>query len=70
MFLCVYTYSVAFGLFTFCPSWLCSFDAAVALSVCIQSSSDEEGGSKRNKKKYTVFNEKTDMGNPVFEVGM
>ncbi|KAF7153831.1 hypothetical protein RHSIM_Rhsim01G0063200 [Rhododendron simsii] len=35
-----------------------------------QSSSDEEGGSKRDKKKYTVFNEKTEMGNPVFEVGM
>ncbi|KAF7147202.1 hypothetical protein RHSIM_Rhsim03G0174600 [Rhododendron simsii] len=34
------------------------------------SSSDEEGGSRKQERKYTVFNEKTEMDNPVFEVGM
>lgn len=34
------------------------------------SSSDEEGESRKQERKYTVFNEKTKMDNPVFEVGM
>ncbi|KAH7833745.1 hypothetical protein Vadar_009318 [Vaccinium darrowii] len=36
----------------------------------LDDSSDEEGGSKKKKMKYPVFNENTDMENPVFKVGM
>ncbi|KAI8530205.1 hypothetical protein RHMOL_Rhmol11G0037500 [Rhododendron molle] len=34
------------------------------------SSSDEERGSRKQERKYTVFNEKTEMDNPVSKVGM
>ncbi|XP_058189566.1 uncharacterized protein LOC131307172 [Rhododendron vialii] len=39
-------------------------------NVSFSGSSDEEGGCRKKGGKYTVFNEKTDMANPRFMVGM
>lgn len=38
--------------------------------VSLSSESDSDGGGKKQKNKYPVFNEHADMLNPVFSVGM
>ncbi|KAG5528103.1 hypothetical protein RHGRI_028889 [Rhododendron griersonianum] len=38
--------------------------------ISFSGSSDEEGGFRKKGRKYIVFNEKTDMANPRFKVGM
>lgn len=39
-------------------------------SYCGSSNEDSAGGEKRGQTKHTIFNEKTDMINPMFKKGM